>query len=79
MKLEKRIIAATVTVVLFVTTGEALSDDDLGKQFLRSWFDRTTHGIDTVESELYEKECGSCHFPYQPGLLPAVTNTFRNL
>lgn len=73
MKLGKRIIAATVTVVLLVSTGEALSDDDLGKQFLRSWFDRTTHGIDTVESELYVKKCGSCHFPYQPGLLPAVS------
>ena len=24
-----------------------------------------------VNNQLYIKECGSCHFPYQPGLLPA--------
>ena len=24
-----------------------------------------------VNNTLYIKECGSCHFPYQPGLLPA--------
>ena len=23
-----------------------------------------------VNNQLYIKECGSCHFPYQPGLLP---------
>ena len=23
-----------------------------------------------VENEQYKEECGSCHFPYQPGLLP---------
>ena len=24
-----------------------------------------------VNNQLYIKECGSCHFPYQAGLLPA--------
>jgi hypothetical protein len=24
-----------------------------------------------VNNQLYIKECGSCHFPYQPGLLPS--------
>ena len=24
-----------------------------------------------VNNKLYIKECGSCHFPYQPGLLPS--------
>jgi hypothetical protein len=26
-----------------------------------------------VDSKLYAVECGSCHFAYQPGLLPAVS------
>lgn len=26
-----------------------------------------------VKNDLYIKECGSCHFPYQPGLLPSNT------
>jgi len=24
-----------------------------------------------VKNEVYEEECGSCHYPYQPGLLPS--------
>lgn len=28
-------------------------------------------GVKTVENELYNEECGSCHFAYQPGLLPS--------
>ncbi len=28
-------------------------------------------GVAPVENPQYLEECGSCHFPYQPGLLPA--------
>ncbi|MDT8338098.1 MAG: diheme cytochrome c [Sulfurimonas sp.] len=28
-------------------------------------------GVAPVTNELYKKECGSCHFAYQPGLLPS--------
>jgi hypothetical protein len=28
-------------------------------------------GVAPVENAQYLEECGSCHFPYQPGLLPA--------
>ena len=27
--------------------------------------------VAVVNNQLYIKECGSCHFPYQPGLLPS--------
>jgi mono/diheme cytochrome c family protein len=27
--------------------------------------------VEPVKNDLYIKECGSCHFPYQPGLLPS--------
>ncbi len=29
--------------------------------------------VAAVENVLYKKECGSCHFAYQPGLLPALS------
>ncbi|MBF0153060.1 MAG: diheme cytochrome c [Magnetococcales bacterium] len=32
---------------------------------------RSRHGVEPVTHEPYVKECGSCHFAYQPGLLPA--------
>lgn len=28
-------------------------------------------GVAPVTDDLYKKECGSCHFAYQPGLLPS--------
>ncbi len=28
-------------------------------------------GVQPVENKQYKEECGSCHFAYQPGLLPA--------
>ncbi len=27
-------------------------------------------GVTPVNDKLYLEECGACHFPYQPGLLP---------
>jgi hypothetical protein len=28
-------------------------------------------GVAPVSDKFYEKECASCHFAYQPGLLPS--------
>jgi len=30
----------------------------------------TSGGVKPVDNQLYNEECGSCHFAYQPGLLP---------
>jgi len=59
--------AMTVAVVLAVS-GSAFAywdDDDERGAFKRSG------AVPAVTSELYESECGSCHFAYQPGWLPA--------
>lgn len=32
---------------------------------------KRTKGVEPVANAQYEEECGSCHFAYQPGLLPA--------
>ena len=34
-------------------------------------FSNNKADVAPVNNQLYIKECGSCHFPYQPGLLPA--------
>ncbi|MDD2399591.1 MAG: cytochrome C, partial [Sulfurovum sp.] len=31
---------------------------------------KSKSGVKAVENKLYLKECGSCHFAFQPGLLP---------
>lgn len=75
MKRNNLIVAAVITASLLVSAGVALGsdDDDDDKRSLLSWFERTTPGIDANETQLYTDECGSCHFPYQPGLLPAAS------
>jgi hypothetical protein len=45
------------------------------KKFVLVAFAMTTmlfaqSGVKPVDNKLYTKECGSCHFDYQPGLLP---------
>ena len=42
---------------------------------LQSWSDSypwnvSKRGVEPVNNELYQEECGACHFAYQPGLLP---------
>jgi hypothetical protein len=68
-----RLIIAVVGITLLVATGVTLSDDHYGEKMFRSWFDMARRNIDPAKSELYVTECGACHFPYQPGLLPAAS------
>ncbi|MBT6011872.1 MAG: hypothetical protein HOG80_10870, partial [Candidatus Marinimicrobia bacterium] len=61
------------TLFLFVTlqgvTGAALGDND--GYFNRLFGGANPPGVAPVKNPQYLEECGSCHFPYQPGLLPA--------
>jgi len=34
------------------------------------WHGYKKPGVNPVKNQLYINECGACHFPYQPGLLP---------
>jgi len=44
------------------------------ESFFNWIFDFSRHkGVAQVKNEQYEDECGACHFPYQPGLLPALS------
>ncbi len=37
-----------------------------------SWYSKS-HSVPAVENQLYAEECGSCHFAYQPALLPVAS------
>lgn len=66
--------AGLMTVIMITGSlaiaGVALGDDDgdgrRGGRHLNRRLD-----VAPVNNALYTKECGSCHFAYQPGLLPA--------
>lgn len=50
---------------LVCLSGAAIADD-------WSWYHKK-HTVPAVENQLYAEECGSCHFAYQPALLPTAS------
>jgi len=59
-------LAAAAATLLLLGHGTQAADD----RFDRSKYDGLG-GFRPVTNDLYRKECGSCHFAYLPGLLPA--------
>jgi len=58
--------ALTLVGILGIGLQDVWSDDDDGMK-MRS------RGVAPVTDPLYKEECGSCHFAYPPGLLPAAS------
>lgn len=60
--------AISLTAITLCTLGmnSVLADDDWG-------WSRRGPDVAPVKNELYQNECGSCHFAYQPSLLPAAS------
>jgi len=73
MQVMKSIIAGTGIVGLLLTVSLVIGDDDKFEKeggFLSQIFAKKTD-VAPVKNTTYTEECGSCHFAYQPGLLPA--------
>ncbi len=69
MNCKKLTLSLLITGALLAISSTAIADDD---GFFSSWFGKSQQpGVAPVENPFYLEECGSCHFPYQPGLLPA--------
>ena len=61
-----------LAVTMIGICGVALSSDKNDDQGLvDQWFGGVGAGVVPVNNPQYAEECGACHFPYQPGLLPA--------
>ncbi len=60
-----------VSAAMFGTSGAALGDDHKFNFFRQMFGGGKPPGVAPVNNPVYMEECGSCHFPYQPGLLPA--------
>lgn len=76
MKTKPIIITLSLIGLMLGLTGVVLADrdheeDDDEHGYFERWFGGSKPVINSVESTLYADECGSCHFAYQPGLLPA--------
>ena len=80
MSTKKMMIAISLMCLLFGLTGLVLAEwehqdenehEEREHGYLQRWFGQPKPVIDSVTWKLYTDECGSCHFAYQPGLLPA--------
>ncbi|MES9941279.1 MAG: diheme cytochrome c [Candidatus Thiodiazotropha sp. 6PLUC1] len=41
--------------------------------YFSRWFNSESMQVNSLGSERYLEECGSCHFPFQPGFLPEAS------
>jgi hypothetical protein len=62
--------AGICLALLLVYTNQASAGSDFSE-----WLTSYKHmsGVKPVDNTTYLEECGSCHFAYQPGLLPAAS------
>jgi hypothetical protein len=65
--IKKITVAASLAITLCLFAG-AVAADDLTEAILSPF---RLKEIVPVDNKQYKVECGSCHFAYQPGLLPA--------
>lgn len=68
--MKKLFIGSLLLSALGITT-LAFGDDDEHEGFMGRWFNQHSLDVAPVRNEQYQSECASCHFAYQPGLLPA--------
>ncbi|MCW8891393.1 MAG: diheme cytochrome c [Sedimenticola sp.] len=73
MKKTALITTLIITIGLIAFTSVVISSNSDEAKSMRSWFKQTKNQIDPLQIQRYTDECGSCHFPYQPGLLPATS------
>jgi hypothetical protein len=65
-------------LVLLIGAGLVAADwgereEHEGRGFVSRWFEPERMAYNVEEAGLYKEECGGCHFPFQPGFLPAAS------
>lgn len=70
MKLKKAISAGVLGGLSLAGAGLVIGDEG---EWRWGGLAGARQDVAPVGNELYRTECGSCHFVYQPGLLPAAT------
>ena len=64
------VAAITVSSAVFFSGSVYGDDDDDEHGWGISWFRQSKLDVAPVADPVYREECGSCHFAFQPGLLP---------
>jgi len=58
---------AALLIGLLLGSGSVVAEENLAEAMFSPLRQKE---VNTVSNKLYKDECGSCHFAYQPGLLP---------
>ena len=67
------IILKLILILITTTFSLSVSADGDEEGIFKRWFENKNQGISPVKFQQYNDVCGSCHFPYQPGLLPGIS------
>ena len=76
MKRNIKLTSLLVMTLLGAGAGSIMADDDSDDYrpgMFKRWFGGGEPGVTAVADPVYQEECGSCHFAYPPGLLPAAS------
>ena len=75
--MKNRIIGGLIATIGITATVLAVGSPDENEYGWRGPYDyryaRAREDLAPVQSAVYQEECGSCHFAYQPGLLPVAS------
>ncbi len=66
--MQTRFKAALLAAGLLTVSGAALAEETFTGWLISPWRYKE---VKPVDNKTWKDECGSCHFAYQPGLLPA--------
>lgn len=85
-KLKKLSIAILATTLVGLSNASfsrevSVNVNEENQSLFKGWFGGDKSGVAAVDNKLYLDKCGSCHFAYQPGLLPIGSweKTIENL
>jgi len=70
--MQKNLSLSILILIFSLFFSNSYADDNEQELFAR-WFKHKNDGVSAVKFEQYNELCGSCHFSYQPGLLPGVS------
>lgn len=65
--IKRSYLIASLSIALILNCGVATAEENLFKAMVTPLRQKE---IVPVDNKQYKEECGSCHFAYQPGLLP---------
>ena len=67
----KKSILISSIIIASMATSLVYCSGSSGSGESSTWFKLRQPGVAPVTNQLYKSECASCHFDYQPGLLPS--------